>query len=58
MSAVNAQPEPHAPPPVMPDQTRDLVGVAMALTQVQLTIRKMLVRADADAARKLLEVRS
>jgi hypothetical protein len=52
-AAINTKPEAHAPPP-MPDLTRDLVGLSALLTQAQITIRKLLVRTDADAARKLL----
>jgi hypothetical protein len=47
----------HNPPP-MPDLTRDLIGLSALLTQAQITVRKLIVRADADEARKLLEVRS
>jgi hypothetical protein len=45
-------------PPPMPDLTRDLVGLSMLLEQARITVRQLLVRADADAARKMLEVRS
>jgi hypothetical protein len=48
---------PKTPPPT-PDLARDLVGLSALLTQAQITVRKLLVRADADEARKMLEVRS
>jgi hypothetical protein len=48
-------PEATAPPP-MPDLTRDLVGLSMLLAQASISVRKLLVRADADEARAMLNM--
>jgi len=52
----NTEPNTHTAPPPMPDLVRDLIGLSMPLAQAQITVRKLLARADAEAARRFLEM--